>query len=82
VTFVYPPHGPVSETTPIAEVPPTVRSALAAEQQTARFAHAGGRGVVLRFGLLDGPGTGNDAPTRNSAPPCTCTTPPAPCSWR
>src|SRR5690349_21781874 len=37
-------------------------SALAAEAETARFAAAGGRGVVLRFGLLDGPHTGNDEP--------------------
>jgi hypothetical protein len=36
--------------------------ALAAEQQTERFARAGGRGVVLRFGLLDGPGTGSYPP--------------------
>jgi nucleoside-diphosphate-sugar epimerase len=28
-------------------------------------ADAGGRGVVLRFGLLDGPGTGNDEPIRD-----------------
>jgi len=33
-----------------------------AARETARFAESGGRGVVLRFGLLDGPGTGNDAP--------------------
>jgi nucleoside-diphosphate-sugar epimerase len=33
-----------------------------AERETARFAASGGRGVVLRFGLLDGPGTGNDEP--------------------
>ena len=39
-----------------------VESARQAEAQTARFAAAGRRGVVLRFGLLDGPGTGNDAP--------------------
>jgi hypothetical protein len=52
----------VSETTPIAAVPPTVRSALATERQTARFAAPAGAAVVLRFGLLDGPGTGNDAP--------------------
>ncbi|HSC02504.1 MAG TPA: hypothetical protein VLC49_04270, partial [Solirubrobacteraceae bacterium] len=30
-----------------------------AEQETARFAAAGRRGVVLRLGLLDGPGTGH-----------------------
>jgi nucleoside-diphosphate-sugar epimerase len=39
-----------------------LRSALAAEQQTERFARAGGRGVVLRLGLLDGPGTGEYPP--------------------
>jgi nucleoside-diphosphate-sugar epimerase len=62
VTFVYPQDGPVSEDTPIREVLPVLRSALAAEQQTERFARAGGRGVVLRFGLLDGPGTWFDQP--------------------
>jgi nucleoside-diphosphate-sugar epimerase len=62
VTFVYPQDGPVSEDTPIGEVMPILRSALAAEQETARFARAGGRGVALRFGVLDGPGTGNDEP--------------------
>ena len=62
VAFVYPPDGPVSEDTPVREVPPILRSALAAEQQAERFARAGGRGVVLRLGLLDGPGTGDYGP--------------------
>jgi nucleoside-diphosphate-sugar epimerase len=62
VTFVYPPDGTVSEDTPVGEVLPILRSALAAERQTERFARAGGRGVVLRFGLLDGPGTWFDQP--------------------
>lgn len=62
VTFVYPPDGPVSEDTPVREVIPILRSALAAEQQTERFARAGGRGVVLRLGLLDGPGTWYEQP--------------------
>lgn len=62
VTFVYPPHGPVSEETPVREVSPLLRSALAAEQQAERFARGGGRGVVLRLGLLDGPGTGEYPP--------------------
>jgi nucleoside-diphosphate-sugar epimerase len=62
VAFVYPPDGPVSEDTPVGEVPPLLRSALAAEQQAGRFARAGGRGVVLRLGLLDGPGTGTYPP--------------------
>ena len=62
VAFVYQPDGLVSEDTPVREVPPILRSALAAEQQTERFARAGGRGVVLRLGLLDGPGTGDYGP--------------------
>ena len=62
VTFVYPPRGPASEDTSVADVLPILRSALAAEEQTARFARAGGRGVVLRLGMLDGPGTWFDRP--------------------
>jgi len=62
VTFVYPPNRQVSEDTPIGKVLPILRSALAAEQQADRFAQAGGRGVVLRFGMLDGPGTWFDEP--------------------
>ena len=62
VTFVYPPDGPVSEDTPLGDVAPILRSALAAERETARFGGAGRAGVVLRFGLLDGPGTGHDRP--------------------
>ena len=62
VTFVYPHSGPASEDTPVREVLPILRSALVAEQQTERFARAGRRGVVLRLGLLDGPGTWFDQP--------------------
>jgi nucleoside-diphosphate-sugar epimerase len=62
VTFVYPPNGVASEDTPVGDVLPILRSALAAEEQTERFARAGGRGVVLRLGLLDGPGTWYDEP--------------------
>ena len=62
VAFVYPEDGPVSEDTPLRDVPPILRSALAAEQQAERFARAGGRGVVLRLGLLDGPGTDDYGP--------------------
>jgi nucleoside-diphosphate-sugar epimerase len=57
VAFVYPPDGPVSEETPVGEVSPLLLSALVAEQQAERFTRAGGSGVVLRMGLLDGPGT-------------------------
>ena len=62
VTFVYPSRGPVSEDTPVRGVLPILRSALVAERETERFARAGGRGVVLRFGLLDGPGTWFEEP--------------------
>jgi nucleoside-diphosphate-sugar epimerase len=62
VTFVYPSDGAVSEDTPLGDASAILRSALVAEQQAERFATAGRRGVVLRFGLLDGPGTGNDRP--------------------
>ena len=61
VTFVYP-DGPADEDTPLGEVPSTLRSALVAEEQAARFVRAGRRGVVLRLGVLDGPGTENPAP--------------------
>jgi nucleoside-diphosphate-sugar epimerase len=49
----------------LEEIPPTMRSAVASEEQTERFAQTGRRGVVLRLGLLDGPGTGNDEPVRD-----------------
>ncbi len=62
VTFVYAPDASTSEDTPIHDVLPILRSSLVAEQETARFARAGGRGVVLRFGLLDGPGTWFEEP--------------------
>ncbi len=63
VTFVYPDvPGPVTESVPLAEVRPNLRSGLDAERETARFTAAGRRGVVLRLGLLWGPGTGSDAP--------------------
>jgi nucleoside-diphosphate-sugar epimerase len=63
VTFVYPDGQPATEETNIRDdVPVILRSALAAEEQAARFAAAGRHGVVLRLGLLDGPGTGHDQP--------------------
>jgi nucleoside-diphosphate-sugar epimerase len=62
VTFVYPREGPVSEDTPVTDVAPILRSALTAEREANRFAQSGRRGIVLRLGLLDGPGTGHEAP--------------------
>jgi nucleoside-diphosphate-sugar epimerase len=61
VTFVYP-DGDVDESTPLGDVPAHLQSALAAEQEAARFAASGRRGVVLRLGRLDGAGTGHDKP--------------------
>jgi nucleoside-diphosphate-sugar epimerase len=46
----------------LEEIPPTMRSAVDSEREAERFAAAGRRGVVLRLGLLDGPGTGHDEP--------------------
>jgi nucleoside-diphosphate-sugar epimerase len=60
VTFFYPAEGFVDEETPLGNVAEHLRSALTAEEEAARFAAAGRRGVVLRLGLLDGPGTGNE----------------------
>lgn len=62
VAFLYPTEGRVDEETPLGPVPERLQSALTAEQQTARFAAAGRRGVVLRLGLLDGPGSANELP--------------------
>ena len=59
ITFVYPADRPATEQTPIGEIPEIMRSALVAERQASRFAAAGRRGIVLRLGLLDGPGTGH-----------------------
>ena len=44
------------------DVPPVLESALVAEAEAARFAAAGRRGVVLRLGSLDGPGTHHAVP--------------------
>jgi nucleoside-diphosphate-sugar epimerase len=57
VTFVYPVDGEVDEDTQLRDVPKHLESSLAAEREAARFAQAGRRGVVLRLGRLDGPGT-------------------------
>jgi nucleoside-diphosphate-sugar epimerase len=64
VTFVYPAARVVSENTPVCDVAPIFRSALTAEQHAGRFAWDGRRCVILRLGLLDGPGTGHTEPIR------------------
>ena len=65
VTFVYPAEGHVCEDTPVSDVPAILRSALTAEREADRFAQSGRRGIVLRLGLLDGPGTGHELPVRS-----------------
>jgi 2-alkyl-3-oxoalkanoate reductase len=61
VAFVYP-DGPVDEETEIGDVAAHHRSGLNAESETLRFAAAGRRGVVLRLGLLYGPGARFEEP--------------------
>jgi nucleoside-diphosphate-sugar epimerase len=62
VTFVYPP-GPADESTPLADLPDSLHSALEAEGHLRRFTDAGRRGVVLRLGSLYGPGAASPTPT-------------------
>jgi nucleoside-diphosphate-sugar epimerase len=61
VTFVYP-DGPVDEDTPIGDVAAHLESGLVAERETLRFAYSDRTGVVLRLGLLDGPGARFEEP--------------------
>lgn len=58
VTFVYADGGSrwIDEESPVDPPAPIVESALVAEQHTGRFTASGGRGVVLRFARLYGPG--------------------------
>jgi len=60
--FVYPPV-PADESTPLADLPDFLRSALEAEAQLRRFTDAGRRGVALRLGSLYGPGAASAMPT-------------------
>jgi nucleoside-diphosphate-sugar epimerase len=60
--FVYPP-GPADESTPLADLPEFLRSALKAEAQLRRFTDAGRRGVALRLGSLYGPEAASAIPT-------------------
>ena len=70
-------------TRPSRRSPRFCESALAAERETARFARGGGRGVVLRLGLLDGPGhRSRRAAPGASARPSTSMTRRARCSRR
>ena len=60
--FVYPP-GPADESTPLADPPEFLHSALQAEGQLRRFTHAGRRGVALRLGSLYGPEAASPTPS-------------------
>ncbi len=57
------------------DVPAVLESALVAESETERFAAAGRRGVVLRLGALDGPGTLHERRSRTRRPRSTSRTP-------
>jgi hypothetical protein len=59
--FVYPPAQPMS--TPLADLPEFLCSALEAEAQLRRFTDAGRRGVALRLGSLSGPEAASAMPT-------------------
>jgi nucleoside-diphosphate-sugar epimerase len=61
ITFLYPREGPVDEDTPYGEEAGAQNSTLVAESEVMRFAASSRRGVILRFGLLWGPYTGNNA---------------------
>jgi nucleoside-diphosphate-sugar epimerase len=61
VTFVYPAEGPADEDTALQPAA-NLGSMVAAETQCRRFSEAGRQGMVLRLGLLWGPGSGSDAP--------------------
>jgi nucleoside-diphosphate-sugar epimerase len=60
--FVYPP-GPADESTPLADLPERLRSALEAEDHLRCFTGAGRRGVALRLGSLYGPEADSPTPT-------------------
>jgi hypothetical protein len=74
------PPRPVDEETPIGEVAPMLRSALAAAQNALGFTGEGRRGVTLRLGLLDGPARATTSRSRASAPRSTSPMPPRRCS--
>jgi nucleoside-diphosphate-sugar epimerase len=61
VAFIYPP-GPADESTPPAEVPDFLQSALRAEEHLRSFTAHGQRGVALRLGSLYGPQAATPTP--------------------
>jgi hypothetical protein len=62
VTFVYPSNGPVSEDTPVREVLPILRSALAAEQQAERSRALADAALSCDWGGSTALTRGNDQP--------------------
>jgi nucleoside-diphosphate-sugar epimerase len=64
ITFMYPDEGPADEDTPFGDSVGRLSSMVAAEGEVSRFAKGSGRGIILRLGLLWGPGTGNDGPSQ------------------
>jgi hypothetical protein len=83
VTFVYPDGQPATEETNVRDdVPAILRSALAAEEQAARFAAAGRHGVVCASGCSTARAPATTSRTRPWAPRCTPRTPDGRCSPR
>ena len=82
VTFVYPAGQPVSEDTPIGEVPVILRSALAAERRAARFAAAGGAAWCCASACSTARAPAMTGRTRRWARRCTPRTQAARCSPR
>jgi nucleoside-diphosphate-sugar epimerase len=68
IAFVYPESGEADESTPVdPAMPDILHSALEAEKHVARFDAEGGRGVVLRLGVLYGVGIGKETPNEHWA---------------
>jgi nucleoside-diphosphate-sugar epimerase len=61
ITFIYPSEGMADEKTPLAPAA-ALGSMIEAEQQCQRFGATGRKALILRLGLLWGPGTASDTP--------------------
>jgi hypothetical protein len=71
VAFLYPAEGSVDEGTPLGEVPEHLRSALAAEDETTRFAAAGRAASFCASASSTAPAQATTCRTSATAAPCT-----------
>jgi hypothetical protein len=69
--FLYPAEGSVDEGTPLGEVPEHLRSALAAEDETTRFAAAGRAASFCASASSTAPAQATTCRTSATAAPCT-----------